>query len=163
MSKISKLLERLSKVRAKVARSAKYDKLNLSDDTRTRSPLATQTYKKNIDNMVKVLRTDVDSVLKTDINLAASLEVQEFVFKAKDLSRAGNNLYIQFLDEGLEAVKVVDNVILISFEDGVTTHDDVKLLIETSLADSLVSVEVNAGEELSLVTATESLRLSGAR
>ena len=162
---LKSLFRKIAALKEKVQKGSKFDKINLADDVKERSPLVTSVVNRNarIFNQ-QVLRTDV-SVLPEDqdINQAATLALQEFIITSVAKNPSANLITIE-IEAGLEEdIEVIGNHIVIIIEDEASDHASIKALIESSLtASALITVSINAGQEATIVEAQGSEALSGA-
>lgn len=162
---LKSLLKRIATTKQKVQTGAKFDKINLADDTRERSKLATSVVDRNARKYVEeVLGEDITVMPEDfDTNQSATMAMQEFVFTSVEESPAANLLTLEIIADTAESIEVDENHIKVMIEDGVSTHDSVKALIDgDSTASAMVTVAVNAGEGLTLVTAEDTAEFSGA-
>lgn len=85
-------MRKLASIKEKVQKGAKYDKKNLADEVRERSPLAKSVVDRTSRIMFqKILRTDLAIQPEDyDTNEQASLEVGDLNFSAKAKNPAGN-------------------------------------------------------------------------
>jgi len=159
------LLRKIAGLKEKVQKGANYDKINLADDVRERSPLAKSIVDRTARIYQKaVLGEDVTVKLEDyDTNQAASLAVQEFVFTSVAKNPAANLLTLEIIADLNEFVEVVDNHIKVYTIDTVSDHDSVKALIDgDEQASELITVAINAGEGATLVTAEDTSEFKGA-
>lgn len=155
---LQSLLKKLSGTRDKIQRGANFDKINLADEVRERSPLA----KSIVDRTARifygrVLRINDAPILEDfDTNQKAELSVQEFVFSSIAENPAANLLTLEFIADSSESVEVIDRHIKVYLDDGISDHDSIKALIDgDDEASSLITVEINAGEGATVVTAED--------
>lgn len=159
------LLRKIAGLKEKVQKGAKYDKLNLADEVRARSPLVKQVVDRNARIYQKaVLGEDVTVHLSDyDTNQKSSLAVQEFVFSSVAENPAANLLTLEIIADSAESIEVVDNHIKVYIDDTVSDHDSVKALIEGDAeASALITVAINAGQGEEIVTAEDVSEFSGA-
>ena len=143
------LLRKLAGLKEKVQKGANYDKINLADDVKERSPLV----KSIVDRNARIYQT----------NQAASLSIQDFVFTSVAKNPAANLLTFEIIADSAESIEVVDNHIKVYIEDGVSDHDSIKALIDgDSEASDLITVAINAGQGAVVVTAESVSEFSGA-
>lgn len=165
---LSSLFKKLVDIKAKVQSGSKYDKINLADDVKARSPLAKQVVERTARIFVKQTLGEDLTVAPEDFdtNEKASLAVQELVFTSVEANPAANRLSIEIIADTAESIEVAGKNIKIyidtdSLEE--STHDSVKALVDgDAQASSMVSVAVNAGQGAVIVTAQAKAKLSGA-
>ena len=159
------LLRKIAGLKEKVQKGAKYDRINLADDVRQRSPLVKQIvdrtarifYKQTLGDQVTPLPDEFDT------NQAATLAIQEFVLTSVAKNPAANLLTLEIIADSAESIEVVDNHIKVYIDDGVSDHDSVKALIDgDDEASSLITVAINAGEGATIVTAEDVSEFTGA-
>ena len=147
---IQNFLKKISALKEKILKAHRYDELNLSDEVRTRSPLATRMYDKEVEAFRKIMRTDADVQLETDINMAATLELADSIkFTSVEKSAAGNLISVKIVAGAALNLSLRKNAITITTEDTVTTYDDIIAAIEAdSKISALVAVEAltNSGD-----------------
>lgn len=163
--RLKSLLRKLAGLKQKVQKGAKFDKINLADDVRARSPLAKQVVDRTARIFVKqVLGEDVTVMPEDfDTNQASSLAIQELVFTSVAKNPAANLLTLEIIADSAEMVEVIDNHIMVYIDDGVSDSDSVKALVDADEeASSLVTVAVNAGEGATIVEEAEAQSFSGA-
>jgi hypothetical protein len=98
-----------------------------------------------------------------DTNRPATLAVQELVFTSVAENPAANLLTLTIVADSAESIEVDGNDITIYIEDTVSDSDSVKALVDgDDNASALVTVEVNAGEGATVVTAEDVKEFSGA-
>ena len=162
---LKSLFRKLAGLKEKVQKGSKFDKLNLADDVKARSPLVKSVVDRNARIFSKqVMRTDL-SVMPEDVdtNQSAMLTIQGLVFTSKAQNPAANLITIEIKAGAAEAINVRKNSIQITTEDGVSDHTLVKALIDgKATAIALVSVEIEAGEDATLVDASPIQPMSGA-
>tara|TARA_R100001086_G_scaffold242322_1_gene169938 strand:+ start:6968 stop:7474 length:507 start_codon:yes stop_codon:yes gene_type:complete len=162
------LLRKIAGLKEKVQNGAKYDKINLADDVRARSPLAKSVVDRTARTYQRAtLGEDVTVMLEEfDTNQPATLSIQEFVFTSVAENPAANLLTLEIIEGSEEAIEVTDNHIQITIDTDLgeeSDHDSVKALIDGDAeASELITVEINAGEGATLVTAQESSEFRGA-
>lgn len=162
---LKSLMRKLAAVKDKVQKGSKFDKRNLADNTRERSPLAKQVVDRNARNMFeKVMRTDIAMQPEDyDTNQQSSLAFQEFVFTSVAKAPAANLISLEIIAGLAESIEVIDNHIKITINDTVSDHDSVKALIDGyAPAAALISAEINAGQGAVVVTAEATKYFSGA-
>lgn len=162
---LNKILRKLASLKQKVQKGSKYDKLNLADEVRARSPLVKSVvdrtarimFQQTIGTEIAVQSEDYDT------NQKASLAIQEFVITSVSANPTANLINIKIVAGLAEAIKVVNNDIKITTEDTVSDHASIKALIDGyAPAAALISVEINSGEDATLVVAESIKPLSGA-
>lgn len=159
------LLRKLAAIKQKVQKGSNFDKINLADDVKERSPLVKSVVNRNARIMFQqLLRTDSTTLPDDyDVNQAATLSAQEFVFTSVSKNPSANLLLLEIIEGAEESIEVEDNKITITTIFGISNHDSIKALIEAdSQASSLITVEINVGEGLGLVVAEELSSFSGA-
>ena len=157
-------MRKLAALKEKFQKAAKFDKINLADEVKSRSPLAKSVVDRNARAMQRIMRTDL-TVLPEDMdtNQSSMLAVQEFVFTSVAKNPAANLLLLEIVAGAAESIEVVGSKITITTEDAVSDHDSILALIEAdSQASSLITVEINAGEGTTLVDAEAMASFSGA-
>jgi hypothetical protein len=163
---LKSLLRKLAGFKQKVQQGSKYDKLNLADDVKARSPLVKSVVDRNARIFIKQVLGEDITVLPEDYdtNQSASLAVQEFVLTSVEKNPAANLILVEIVAGAAESIWVSKSKkISITTDDGVSDHDSIKALIEAnSKASALITVEINAGEGATLVDASELASLSGA-
>lgn len=159
------LLKKIEATRDKIQRGANFDKINLADDVRERSPLV----KSIVDRTARIFYEGVLGMGITplpqdfDTNQKASLSVQEFVFESVAENPAANLLTMEIIADSDESVEVIDRHIKVYIDDGVSDHDSIKALIDADdEASSLITVAINAGEGATVVVAEDVEEFSGA-
>lgn len=161
---LKSLIRKLAALKEKFQKAAKFDKINLADEVKSRSPLAKSVVDRNARAMQRIMRTDL-TVLPEDFdtNQAAILAIQEFVFTSVAKNPAANLLLLEIVAGAAESIQVVGSKITITTEDAVSDHDSILALIEAdSQASSLITVEINAGQGAVLVDAEAMASFSGA-
>jgi hypothetical protein len=162
---LKSLLRKIAGLKQKVQKGSNYDKTNLSDDVRARSPLVKSIVDRNARIFVQQILGEDIAVMPEDYdtNQKSVLAVQEFVFTSVSANPAANLLLIEIIAGDEESIEVLDNKISITTEDEVSDHDSIKALIDgDSQAASLITVEINSGEGSTLVDAEELASFSGA-
>lgn len=161
---LKQLLRKISTLKAKMLQNHKYDKVNISDEVRVRSPLAKKLFDKEVEALRKVLRTQEDVVMETDINTQARLALQQFVFLADAKNTSGNLISVELIDNAGTTIKVKDFAIKINFDSATEDHAAIKVRIDASAqASALISVTVNAGQDATAVAASAPKFLIGAK
>lgn len=159
------LLKKIESTRDKIQKGAQFDRINLADEVRERSPLASSIvdrtarifYEKVLGLQYAALPEDYDT------NQKASASAQEFVFESVAENPTANLLTLEIIADSAESVEIIDNHIKVYINDTVSDHDSVKALIDgDDQASSLITVSINAGEGLTVVTAEEPIEFSGA-
>jgi len=162
------LLRKIAALKEKVQKGANYDKINLADDVRERSPLAKSVVDRNARNYQKiVLGEDVTVKLEEyDTNQPSTLAIQEFVFTSVAENPAANLLTLEILEGSEEEIEVIDNHIKITIDTDLgeeSDHDSVKALIDGDAeASELITVAINSGEGATLVAAEDVSEFRGA-
>lgn len=165
---IAKLIKKLEATRSKIQKGANFDKINLADDVRERSPLVKSIVDRNARIFYnRVLRMNFTPILEDqDTNQKSSAAVQEFVFSSVAENPAANLITLEIISGSAEAIEVIDNHIKITIDEDMgeeSDHDSVKALIDgDAQASSLITVEINSGEGATLVTAEDVVQFSGA-
>lgn len=162
---LTSIMRKLAAIKEKVQKGSKFDKKNLADEVRVRSPLAKQVVDRNARNMFqKVLGTDIAIQAEDyDTNQKSSLSLQQFVLTSVAKNPAANLISIEIIAGLAESIEVIDNHIKITIEDTVSDHTSVKALIDGyAPAAALISVAINAGQGATLVTAESTKIFSGA-
>ena len=123
----------------------KYDKVNISDEVKTRSPLAKKAYDNAVKAYRKILRTQEDVQLETDINVQAELELATAIkFVAVEKSAAGNLISVE-IKSGLAVEVKVKKFAIIITTDGAADYDALIAAIQANAkASALVSVSALA-------------------
>lgn len=162
---LNSLLRKLAALKEKVQKGSKFDKINLADDVKERSPLVKSVVDRTARIFNKqVIGSDVSvQPEEQDTNQAASLSIQQFVITSKQKNPAANLISVE-IESGLaEAIEVIDNHIKITTEDLASDHDSIKALIDGyAPAAALISIAINSGQGASLVDAEDTKFLSGA-
>lgn len=159
------LLRKIAGLKEKVQKGANYDKINLADDVRQRSPLVKSIVDRNARIYQKAVLGEAVTVKleEFDTNQPSSLSIQEFVFTSVAENPAANLLTMEIVASDAESVEVVDNHIIVSIDDTVSDHDSIKTLIDADeQASELITVAINAGEGATLVTAEDISEFKGA-
>lgn len=165
---LKSLMRKLAALKEKIQKGSNYDKINLADEVRSRSPLAKQVVDRNARNMFQnVMRTDLAVQSEDyDTNQSASLAIQEFVLTSVAANPAANLITLEIVEGSAEAIEVTDNHIKITIDVDETEesdHDSVKALIDgDAQAAALITVAINSGEGATLVTAQALSSFSGA-
>lgn len=163
--RLGSLIKKIAQIKEKVQKGSKYDRINLADEVRARSPLAKQVVDRTARIFVKqVLGEDITVMPEDfDTNQQASLAIQELVFTSVESNPAANLISIEIIADSAEDIFVDGTKIYIYINDGVSDSDSVKALVDADeQASSLVSVEVNAGQGATVVIAEDEQSLSGA-
>ena len=162
---LNKIFRKLASLKQKVQKGSKFDKINLADEVRARSPLV----KSVVDRTARIMfqqTVGTDIAIQPedyDTNQKASLAIQEFVITSVAANPTANLITIEIEAGAAESIEVIDNHIKITTEDAVSNHDSIKALIEaSSQASALITVEINSGEGATLVDAQSTQALSGA-
>lgn len=162
---LKSLLRKLAGLKHKVQKGSNYDKINLADDVKERSPLVKSVVNRNARIFIKqVLGGDLTVLPEDyDVNQASSLAVQEFGFTSVAKNPAANLLLLEIIAGAAESIEVEGNKISVTTDDGVSDHDSIKALIEAdSQASALITVVINAGQGAVLVDAEDLASFSGA-
>jgi len=147
----------MSKVREGIARRSFYDKVNISDDVRDNSPLAKKLYAKEVEAYRSIIRTDEDTILETDINVAALAQIGNLVITAVENGAAGNLISIEILDgatAGSETVFVEDRNIVIGIEEGISDYDAIiAAIVASDEASALITPSLDGlGSDVAIVS-----------
>ena len=165
MTRLRSLLKKIAEYKEGVQSRANFDKINLADDVKERSPLVTSVVARNSRIFVnQVLGEDI-SVMPEDVDLnrASSLAVQELVFTSVAENPAANLISLEIIADSAESISLSKKHIKIRINNGISNSDSVKALVDgSSRVTSLVSVAVNAGQGLVVVTAEDKDDFSGA-
>ena len=167
---IRRLLEKIAESRAQVQQGANYDKRNIADDVKERSPLVKQIVRRTARIFYKqVLGGEITPLLEDyDTNQKSTLALQEFVFSSVSENPAANLLSLEMIAGSVESIEVIDNHIKITLDTDavditVSDHDSIKALIDgDSEASSLITVAINAGQGAVAVVVAEPVDFSGA-
>lgn len=165
---LKSLLRKLAGIKEKVQKGANYDKINLADDVKARSPLVKSVVDRNARIFIKDTLGEDITVLPEDYdtNQQATLAIQEFVFTSVAANPAANLITLEIVEGTEEAIEVVDNHIKITIDTDAleeSDHDSVKALVDgDAQASALVTVAINAGQGATLVTAEDVSSFSGA-
>ena len=162
---LKSILRKLAGLKEKVQKGSKYDKINIADDVKARSPLV----KSVVNRTARIFAQQTLGVDLTvlpedyDVNQKASLAIQQFIITSVAANPAANLISIE-IEAGLaEAIEVIDNHIKVTTEDTVSDHTTIKALIDgNAQAAALITVEINSGEDATLVDAQATQYLSGA-
>lgn len=153
----------MAAIHSKVQRAAKFDKINVSDEVKQRSPLAKRAYSDSIKAAQKILRSDEQPAWETDTNTPAELMMQVLKFISVDKNPSANLISVEIIAGDEASVELIEKHIKITIEDGVSTALDIKLLLEdNSQIMALVSVELDGADEAEILVAESSKQLSGA-
>lgn len=149
---LKELLRKMSSLKEKILEDHSYDKTNISDNIRARSPLAKNLYSKSVDMYRKILRTQEDVQLETDINVQAKLVSGGLTFLAKEKGAAGNLVTVIIKNGAVDTV--VDKfTITITANTSTATNADIAAQINAKAqAVALIGVSVEAGTELTVVS-----------
>lgn len=162
---LKSLMRKIAAFKEKVQKGSDYDKKNLADEVRVRSPLAKQVVDRNARNMFqKVMRTDIAIQPEDyDTNQSSSLAEQQFVFTSVAKNPLANLITLEIIAGVAESIEVIDNHIKVTINDTVSDHDSVKALIDGyAPAAALISVAINVGQGATIVTAASTKTFSGA-
>lgn len=167
---LKSILRKIAGVKEVVQKGANYDKINIADDIRERSPLAKQVVDRNARIFHKAVLGDEVTPLpeELDTNQPATLAVQEFVFTSVAENPAANLLTLEMVAGSVEAIEVIDNHIKITLDTDagdvtVSDHDSIKALIDgDSEASALITVAINAGQGATAVTVEDVKEFRGA-
>jgi len=162
---LSSILKKLAGIKAKVQTGSKYDKLNLADDVRARSPLAKQVVDRTARIFIKEALGEDETVAPEDFdtNQKATLAIQELVFTSVEAHPSANKISIEIIADSAESIVVSGKSIKIHIDDGVSDSDAVKALVDgDDQVSAMVTVEVNAGQGATIVTAEAKAKMSGA-
>ena len=162
---LRRLLEKIAERKAKVQQGSSYDKRNIADDVKERSPLVKQVVRRTARIFYKQTLGDEITPLpeKYDTNQKSTLSLQEFVLSSVSENPAANLLSLEIIADSAESIEVIDNHIKVSINDGVSDHDSVKALIDGhDEVSSLITVAINAGQGATLVIAADPADFSGA-
>jgi copper chaperone CopZ len=169
-------------LRNKVQRASKYDQLNISDDVRNRSPLATKMYAKSLQNYEDIIRTEEQPWSETDINLKASLQIEDLIFTAVANGPDGNLITIRIADSVAtvpaeaasfsgQVAGMTTNVVITADNDGEDGNsielifdglDDIDTaLSDWNLANPANTASLTSGDGSQVPDNGESIQLSG--
>ena len=157
---LKSIFRRILSTKSKVQRGANFDKINLEDEVRVRSPQV----KSIVDRTARIYIKQVLGIDETawprkyDTNQRSRLELQEFSLVSVERNPAANLLSIEILEDDAESIELLDRHIRVHINTTPTEesdHDSVKALIEGNPAvAALISVEINDGEGATEVTAS---------
>lgn len=159
------LMRKIASIKEKVQKGSDYDKKNLADEVRVRSPRVKSVVDRNARIMFqKVMRTDIAMQPEDyDTNQSSSLELQEFVITSVAKNPAANLITIEIIAGAAESIEVVGNHISITQNGVVSSHTSIKALIDGyAPAAALITVAINAGQDAVVVNAEATQTLSGA-
>lgn len=165
MSRLGSLLSKISDIKEKVQKGAKFDKINLADDVKERSKLATRVVSDNSRIFIKGVLGEDETVQQEDrdLNRKSSASFQEFVFSSVDENPDANKISIRLVADSSESISVKKKAITVNINDGVSDHDSIKALIDgDSRASALIEVAINAGQGAVVVTAEDRTKFTGA-
>lgn len=159
------LLRKILGTKADVQKAAKFDKINVADDVKQRSPLVKSVVDRTARNFYEKVLGLSESPMPEDFdtNQASSLAMQEFVFTSVAKNPAANLLTLKIVASDAESIEVVDNHIIVSIDDTVSDHDSVKALIDgDEQASELITVAINVDEGATVVVAEDTKEFKGA-
>lgn len=161
---LHKLLRKIAGTKEKVQSAAKHDRLNLADDIRERSGLAKQVVVDRSQVLAEALGSEISVQPEdSDVNHSSSLSFQDFVLTSVAENPAANLISLVITSDTAESISVKKKHISIVINGGISTHDSIKALIEgSSRASALITVAINAGQGLVVVTAEDQAEFTGA-
>ena len=159
------IFRKMAGIKELVQKGSNYDKINIADDIKERSPLVKNVVARNSRIFVnQVLGEDISMMPEeVDLNKQATLAIQDLVFTSVAANPAANLITIVVLSDAAEAIVVEDNHIEITIEAAVSDMDAIKALVDgDSQAAALVTVAVGAGQGAVVVIAEAIQDMSGA-
>jgi hypothetical protein len=169
MSRINKVYRRLAKVRQSVQKRSNFDVINISDELR--SPDLSKTIRTRIvDQGIEARRSEIQPIVKTDLNLQASL-VASGIKLTSVKNGPDTNLITFEIVEGADPEEAVVTVTDQKVSVAVSTEEDEETTVETVIealtdhpvAKELVTATLDDAELTDFIQPSELKPLSGGR
>jgi len=161
---LSGIFRRMAGKRAKVMELSDYDKVNGSDDIKGDN--IKKAMCRNINSVRKANRTEEDTIMETDLNVHAELQIGNIIYKATENGAYGNLISVILIDGesvGAASIKVKKKHITIKIEDGVTNFDTIKAALDAdSRALSLLGATIS-GSGAAVASINDKKQLSGGK
>jgi hypothetical protein len=169
MSRINSVYRRLAKVRQSVQKKSNFDEINISDELRS-PDLNDAIRTRIIDQGVEARRSEIQPIVKTDLNIQASLSVSGLLVTSVKNGPDSNLITLEIV-EGADPAEAVVTVtkqhisvaVSITEDEETTLETVIEALEEHPVAKELVSVTLGDGDLADFIELSETKPLSGGR